>query len=116
MYYEYHITIKSRYIQTATALSKNWGFKVSEIAGDEVLGGSKLGYITFRRKTLNEAFDKMEQITRIASFPIIRRKIEHIIYDSYTDHAEGEKEKLRHVADMASDIPGEPGPREGTRS
>lgn len=116
MYYECHITIEQKYIQAATALSHNWGFKVSEIVGDEILGDEKFGYITFRRKDLSSAIERMEQITNVASFPIIRRKIEHIVYDSYTDHTEKQEEKLRHAAQVASDIPEEPGPREGISS
>ena len=83
MYYECHITINKDHLDKANSLAKQFGFKTSAIDGDSVLGDIVLGYITFRRSTYEDTFEVMDKICNSLGFPVLRRKIEHIVYDWY---------------------------------
>lgn len=88
MNFECHITIHPRYIEQALTRQQELGFKVSEITGDERFGDQAiLGYITFREPTYSKAKEKMAYLKGRLGYPILREKIEHILYDSLSMEA-----------------------------
>jgi len=82
MYYECHITLYKEDIDKAKLMARDLGYKVSSIDGDPVLGDIVLGYITLKRGNYEDIYNAMEKICSKLSFPIIRKKIEHIVFDT----------------------------------
>lgn len=84
MKFECHVTMHPSHAEKAKAVGKQYGFKSSEIVGDEVMGDGVFFYLT---KSGTE-FEKVQKdmhaciaTLRMNKIPFLRTKIELIIYD-----------------------------------
>lgn len=84
MKFECHITLSPIHAGRAKAIGKQYGFKSSEIVGDEIMGDGVFFYLT---KSSTE-FEKVQKdmhacsaTLRMNKIPFLRTKIELIIYD-----------------------------------
>ena len=83
-YYEMHITLRPQYKEEAEQVAQKFNFKTSQIAGDQILGDDAFLYITGKDVSLVDMMIRMEKSTEELlglDVPIIRRKIEHVIFD-----------------------------------
>lgn len=79
-----HITLRPQYKEQAEQIAKQFKFKTSQIAGDQVLGDDVFLYITGKDISLVDMAMRMDKATdelKRLEVPVIRRKIEHILLD-----------------------------------
>lgn len=79
--YECHITLRPHGREEVDVLAKKHGFKTSVIAGDVIMGDSPFLYCTCHDMTEAGIRIKMEALSKELPCKILRKKIEHIIYD-----------------------------------
>ena len=83
-YYEGHITLEPGQAEKAKAAAESYGWHVSEIAGDEVLGDRRWVYCSRSHVDLMEIRDSMASLSRRLQndgLEVRRCKIEAVIYD-----------------------------------
>ena len=87
-YYECHITLEppadAGLRKTADDLAKLRGFKTSVLKGDEVMGDDALLYCTSHDRDVLRMHERMNQLAddlASAGLRVLRRKIEHVIFD-----------------------------------
>jgi hypothetical protein len=96
-YYECHVTIEpspgnkaekeseyNRDFLMLTTLGYDYGFAASKIDGDEKMGKGVKWYLTRSQNsgaTLAEAMYKLTKALEEAGFRVLRRKVEHIVFD-----------------------------------
>lgn len=87
MNYECHITTETSSAEKAAQVAQTLGWKTSEIARDPLLGDKNYFYLTLHERTFGEIKARMEHcvsILRANEIPVIRQKIEIIIFDTKT--------------------------------
>lgn len=87
MSYECHITTTVAHAQLAGDQAAVFGWKTSEIKRDPILGDGSHFYLTKHHASFTELYSLMELHAarmRQAGIPIVRLKIEHIVYDTKT--------------------------------
>lgn len=87
MSYECHITTTVAHAQTASNLARALGWKTSEIKRDPVLGDDSYFYLTThhsKRDVLTNSMSRMNDLLVEARVPVLRLKIEHIVFDTKT--------------------------------
>lgn len=87
MIYECHITVAVRDAGAAQRLADLYGWKTSEIKRDPVLGDDSYFYLTQHSTKREDIFSRMHTMNfdlDEAGVPVIRSKIEHIVYDTKT--------------------------------
>lgn len=85
MKFECHITTNTQHAEAATDIAKAMHWKTSEIARDPVLGDATYFYLTSHGATYKHIKDRMDACASAlteAGAPVIRMKIEEIIYDT----------------------------------
>lgn len=95
MNYECHITVPPPALATERAylegLARGHRFKTSQIDGDPVLGDKIYFYFTGHDATFEAMKERMERLTEdlaeIAKVKVIRRKIEHVVFDDRLERA-----------------------------
>lgn len=80
--FEIHITIRPEYKDRVDSLATELGYKTSLIDEDEVMGRDKLCYITFHTSSYKLAKERLESVIESIGVPVLRKKIEHILYDA----------------------------------
>lgn len=63
-------------------LAKENKWKTSFIVGDPLLGKESFFYFTTHDLHLSSMIDRMEEMAKRISVPILRKKIEFIVYDT----------------------------------
>lgn len=84
MYYECHITLKPEFEEKVTPIAESFGFKISKITDDDVMGPGKHMYCTSRSESFEDIRGRMQGLTdslHKTNIPMQRRKIEHCIFD-----------------------------------
>lgn len=85
MSFECHITVPTEYAEKAASIAAALGWKTSEIARDPLLGDKNFFYLTRHSMGLEAIMSSMENCAgflRDAGVPVLRKKIEVIIYDA----------------------------------
>ena len=85
MLFECHITVSTEHAEHATAVAKAHHWKTSEIARDPVLGDKNFYYLTTHTKEYNEMWTRLRTTVHALEgldVPILREKIELIMYDT----------------------------------
>lgn len=85
MTYECHITVDSAHSGVATRVATALGWKTSEIWRDPVLGEKNFFYLTTHSTSFPAIMKLMEECAQTLTdinIPILRKKIELVIYDS----------------------------------
>lgn len=85
--FECHITIPVSHAEAGEALAKARGWKTSEIKRDPVLGDASHFYLTKHSSSVSTLFRDMENtelFLEMQEVPILRKKIEAILYDTKT--------------------------------
>lgn len=82
-HYECHVTLKPERIPEIEEIAKRHKFKTSVLMGDEVMGDAKLLYCTTHDVDLS-IWDRMDRLIADLPVPILRKKIEHVIFDERT--------------------------------
>lgn len=89
--YEAHLTFPKEYAKNVEALLEYedlQGWVYSVITGCPLLGSGTYCYLTGYRKekpeVLKSEMDIIESIAKTSGIPILRSKIEHIVFDSKT--------------------------------
>lgn len=85
MNYECHITIPREHAARGEQIAKDLHWKFSQIDGDPVLGKKTFAYLTTHDKDCVRIHMWMKDASRILTdmgIPVIREKIELIIYDT----------------------------------
>lgn len=83
--FECHITIAVKDAEIGEEVAKEHHWKTSEIQRDPVLGKDSYFYLTTHNKTFLEIYSRMEEVINSLKeygVPIIREKIELIVYDT----------------------------------
>lgn len=87
MTYECHITIAVKHADVGEKVATAFGWKTSEIKRDPLLGDDSHFYLTAHehaRDKMRAAMLEVEKTLQNMQVPILRSKIEHIIYDTKT--------------------------------
>lgn len=87
MIFECHITCDTANAVDCELVAKEQHWKTSQIERDPVLGNRTFFYLTSHSTDYMEMFDRMKQAARtlgMLGVPVIREKIELIIYDTKT--------------------------------
>lgn len=79
--YECHVTLRPKDIEEARRVAHEHKFKTSVIVGDEQDEKVKYVYCTTHDVSFPEIFSRMNRMVAALQVPIIRKKIEHILYD-----------------------------------
>jgi hypothetical protein len=85
MILECHITVHATQRETAALVAKMLHWKTSEIARDPVLGDDTYFYLTSHDTDLVRMQTRMQGVSKqlgIHGVPVIREKIELVIYDT----------------------------------
>lgn len=90
MYYEVHVTIEPVFdeeLYRITMLAKNYRFKVADLLMQKSVNSpakpSTLDtFMTAHAKTYDEAYELMENLSENLEVKILRKKIEHVVYDT----------------------------------
>jgi hypothetical protein len=86
--YEAHMTFDKEHAQRVEYLGDEWGWAYSVITGCPLLGQGTYCYLTSYHPTeperLRKDMELIEAAARSAGFPVLRSKIEHIVYDTKT--------------------------------
>lgn len=86
--YECHITVSVAHADIATDVAKLFGWKTSEIARDPLLGDDTFFYLTKHDRSGVKLRTNMEVAAmqlEARGVPVLRQKIEHIIFDTKTN-------------------------------
>ena len=84
MNYEIHLTVHVRDAAVAEAVARALHWKTSRIDGDPVLGAKPFFYLTTHAADVRQAALRLANCKHALEdrlVPLIREKIEHIIYD-----------------------------------
>lgn len=87
MSYECHITTLVKDAEVCELIARAEGWKTSEIKRDPILGDGSHFYLTCHSTDFMEIFGKMKDTANKlgdVGVQVLRKKIEHIIYDSRT--------------------------------
>lgn len=87
MNYECHITVDTKHAELAAMLAGGGHWKTSEIARDPVLGDKNFFYLTTHMDCvfkMREKMDLMVSSLQYAGIPVLRKKIELIVFDERT--------------------------------
>lgn len=87
MTYESHITVDRDHAEVAKQVAAEMGWKFSCIDGDPVLGQKVFAYLTAHDRTYEALRANMRRTSALLlarDVPVIREKIEHIVYDTKT--------------------------------
>jgi len=85
MSYECHVTTTVAHADAAEALAQEFGWKTSQIQRDPLLGDDTFFYLTKHNADFLTLYQQMTLLVlRMTSdgLPVLREKIEHIIYDT----------------------------------
>lgn len=85
--FEAHLTMDLHYAEPARKVAETYGWTYSQIAGCPLLGQGTYCYLTHYNKEAHVLKAQMEAIQRRLtgeSVPILRAKIERIVYDTRT--------------------------------
>jgi hypothetical protein len=85
--FEWHITVDKQYRKEAATVAEDTAWVFSEITGCPILGQGTYCYITGFSKDSAVAYLDMEFVVKefnIRGVPVLRSKIENIVYDSKT--------------------------------
>lgn len=86
MTYEVHITVDLKHNKEAQQVADKHGWKTSEIARDIILGQKSYFYLTQHFREKDKAFEELAStvysLTVNFKIPVIRQKIELIIFDT----------------------------------
>lgn len=86
--YEAHMTFDKEHALRVEYLGDEWGWVYSVITGCPLLGQGTYCYLTSYHQTepeqLHKEMELIETYAKAAGFPVLRSKIEHIMYDSKT--------------------------------
>ena len=89
MSYECHITAQVKDAKVCELIARAEGWKTSEIKRDPILGDGSHFYLTCHHHNFMTIFGKMKDTANKlgdAGITVLRKKIEHIIYDSRSLH------------------------------
>lgn len=84
-HFECHITTRTSFAETATAIANDLHWKTSEIARDPVLGNDTYFYLTTHDNDKQRMLTRMNECAnrmREAGIEVVREKIEEIIHDT----------------------------------
>lgn len=100
MNYECHITCHLHDAAFAGAVATALHWKTSEIARDPVLGSDTYFYLTSHGATYGDLFTRMEEAEAALvrqGVEVVRKKIEHIVYDTKTGMRPEHKDFRSHA-------------------
>ena len=86
--YEAHITIDIQHAKEAKIIAYATGWKYSQIHGCPIMGDKTYCYLTGYNAgdafKLRQSIDAVISLCIMGQIPVLRAKIEHIIYDTKT--------------------------------
>jgi len=86
--FEWHITLDQQHRSTAQKIADAFGFTFSEITGCPILGQGTYCYITGFDTNSEIALSEVNTVLRVLvtyNVPVLRAKIEDIVYDTKTN-------------------------------